>query len=74
MNVNDANFIREAEPVADKFVALAKKASTNRTTYTLNELQTTAQQLSQLHQKYYGNGSVTNALNKYYELTGKPKP
>jgi len=56
MNVNDANFIREAEPVADKFVALAKKASTNRTTYTLNELQTTAQQLSQLHQKYYGNG------------------
>lgn len=74
MNVNDANFIREAEPVADKFVALAKKASTNRTTYTLNELQTTAQQLSQLHQKYYGSGSVTNALNKYYELTGKPKP
>jgi len=74
MNVNDANFIREAEPVADKFVALAKKASTNRTTYTLNELQTTAQQLSQLHQKYYDNGSVTNALNKYYELTGKPKP
>ena len=74
MNVNDANFIREAEPVADKFVALAKKASTNRTTYTLNELQTTAQQLSQLHQKYYGNGSVTNALNKYFELTGKPKP
>jgi len=74
MNVNDANFIREAEPVADKFVALAKKASTNRTTFTLNELQTTAQQLSQLHQKYYGNGSVTNALNKYYELTGKPKP
>lgn len=74
MNVNDANFIREAEPVADKFVALAKKASTNRTTFTLNELQTTAQQLSQLHQKYYGNGSVTNALNKYFELTGKPKP
>lgn len=76
MDLSSAGFLQEAEPVAEKFIKLANEvASTgNRTTHTVKELNSTASALAQLHQKYFGTASVSNALDKYFELTGKSKP